>query len=77
MTHPLAWQDDANCATTDPDVMFPEGPSGKGIKICGGCARATRDACLLYAVENSIEYGIFGGKTAKEREGLRVRVVRA
>lgn len=60
------------CATTDPDIFFPEkGVKGQSIyiinaarKICGACPY--KKPCLAWAVEKN-EIGIWGGTTQKER----------
>jgi len=63
----LDWQDRAACATTDPDMFFPEssihGADAK--KICATCDVATQ--CLAYAISNGERYGIWGGLNTKER----------
>lgn len=68
--NPLAWQDDAPCSTTDPEVFFPEpGESAASAKsICGECD--VRERCLLYALEQDEKFGIWGGLTASERRRL-------
>jgi len=76
MTHaldhePLAWQADANCATVDPDQMFPafnESPANAK-SVCAHCDVAA--VCLQYALDNHLAAGIYGGTTAFERRGMR------
>lgn len=66
------WFNDAACATTDPDIFFPEigdsvsGPNAR--TICHHCD--TRTACLEYAINNRITDGIWGGVTARTRRRI-------
>lgn len=60
------------CATTDPEIFFPEkGAKGHSLyivraarRMCAGCPY--KEPCLAWAVEHD-EMGIWGGTTAKER----------
>ena len=66
-----AWQDDALCAQVDPELFFPEqgGKSKAAKKVCAQCP--VRDQCLDYALtEGIVEFGVFGGTTAAEREAM-------
>ena len=71
------WKAQANCAGVDPDLFFPErGDSVKAAKaVCQGCA--VRAECLDYALRLGIKFGVFGGKSERERRALRrtLRVV--
>lgn len=72
MPNPLAWQTDALCAQTDPDMFLPErGGSTKAAKrVCGSCM--VRQECLDYALamdENPA--GVWGGLSVLERRKLR------
>jgi WhiB family redox-sensing transcriptional regulator len=70
----LDWQADALCTTTDPDAFFPEkSHSPRPAKtICGMCP--VKAPCLEIGMGH--DFGIFGGKTARERQQMR-REVRA
>jgi WhiB family redox-sensing transcriptional regulator len=65
------WRDEALCARTDPEAFFP----GKGAsprmarQVCGRCP--VRDACLEFALATDQRYGIWGGRSARERRGLK------
>lgn len=65
------WVDDAICAQTDPDLFFPEkgGSTLAAKRICDLCA--AREDCLQYALENDERFGIWGGKSERERRALR------
>lgn len=70
--HPK-WMDDALCLEVDPEMFFPEkGQSPRDAKrICAKCE--VREDCLLWALDRHERMGIWGGKTAKERAGMRAR----
>jgi WhiB family transcriptional regulator, redox-sensing transcriptional regulator len=72
----LDWQSRAACLNTDMDLMFPEPPGADGKKtyvrqvaaakrVCGYCP--VRRECLGYALANDEMYGVWGGKTRRER----------
>lgn len=69
--NPLAWQDDALCAQTDPEAFFPEkgGSTREAKKICTTCE--VKNQCLEYALVNDERYGIWGGLSERERRRLR------
>jgi WhiB family transcriptional regulator, redox-sensing transcriptional regulator len=75
-----SWRDHALCAQTDPDAMFPE--KGEGTRsartICGMCPVRASDIrddqgyggtgeCLEYALANQERFGVWGGKSERER----------
>jgi len=62
-----AWQSTGNCLDKDPDLFFPErGASTRAAKaICNACE--VRVECLEFALENRISFGIWGGKSGRER----------
>src|SRR5690606_24420303 len=64
---PPPWTEDALCAQVDPELFFPEkGASTTGAKsVCAACPIAAE--CLAYALDNGEEYGVWGGKSARER----------
>lgn len=70
---PLAWQEDALCAQTDPEAFFPEkgGSTRDAKRICGQCT--VRAECLEYALKNDERFGIWGGLSERERRRLRRR----
>jgi WhiB family redox-sensing transcriptional regulator len=67
----LSWMDRANCLGLDPDLFFPSlGQSTKEARqVCSGCV--SRGPCLAYALDENIEFGIWGGKSRRERERMR------
>lgn len=51
------------------DALFPEGKDQKRAKaICMGCP--VRAECLAEALDNRIEWGVWGGMTERERRQL-------
>jgi hypothetical protein len=64
------WQDRALCAETDPDAFFPDkGEStGPAKKVCARCE--VRAECLQYALDNGERFGVWGGKSERERREL-------
>lgn len=68
----------AECRNHDHELWFPlsERPSAQpGIEkaktICFSCPLV--DACLEYAIEFHMEFGIWGGHTSRERQRLGMR----
>lgn len=64
------WREDALCAQVDTELFFPEkGGSTKGAKAtCARCAVTAQ--CLQFALDNGERYGIWGGKSERERRRL-------
>ena len=58
---PLAWQERALCAQTDPEAFFPEkgGSTREAKRVCATCE--VREECLEYALANDERFGIWGG----------------
>ena len=51
------------------DALFPEGKGQKKARqVCMGCP--VRLACLAEALDNRIEWGVWGGMTERERRHL-------
>ena len=67
MAAATSWMADGICGQTDPEEFFPDqGESCEAAKrVCQGCPVEAR--CLVYALENEIPYGVWGGATAAER----------
>lgn len=70
---PEPWTRNGACLEVNPDMFFP----GKGDhrtarearEVCDRCTE--RIECLAYAMRNREREGIWGGKTARERQTLR------
>jgi WhiB family transcriptional regulator, redox-sensing transcriptional regulator len=64
-----AWSAEAACSQTDPDEMFVQGAAQNRVKqICSGCP--VKMECLADALDNRIEFGVWGGMTERERRAL-------
>ncbi|MER7982973.1 MULTISPECIES: WhiB family transcriptional regulator [unclassified Streptomyces] len=76
MTRLQDWGEDAACRTGDSDALFADGPGQNRAKtICTGCS--VRTECLADALDNRIEWGVWGGMTECERRALLRRRPRA
>ncbi len=67
------WMSEGICAQTDPDAFFLErGGNPRPAKaVCARCPVTAE--CLQYAIDNDEPFGIWGGKSERERRGLRER----
>jgi WhiB family redox-sensing transcriptional regulator len=63
------WAADAACRSKDPDALFVQGAAQNRAKsICLGCP--VRAECLADALDNRVEFGVWGGMTERERRAL-------
>lgn len=63
------WFSQAACREDDPDALFVQGAAQNRAKqVCGGCP--VRVECLADALDNRIEFGVWGGMTERERRAL-------
>ena len=64
------FQDKALCTPADEALFFSELASkvAKAKAICATCPVASK--CLQFALDDNIEFGIFGGYTPAERKAL-------
>lgn len=66
------WAKDASCRGTDPDDLFVQGAAQNRAKaVCMGCP--VRTECLSDALDNRVEFGVWGGMTERERRALLKR----
>lgn len=64
-----SWVARGLCRTVRPDDLFVEGAAQKRAKeLCGACG--VRTECLAEALDERIEYGVWGGMTERERRAL-------
>ena len=69
MTWTSDWTTSAACRNTDPDALFVQGAAQNRAKaVCLACA--VRTECLADALDNRIEFGVWGGMTERERRAL-------
>ena len=71
-TH-MTWNDDwasqALRRETRPDELFVRGAAQNRAKqLCAGCP--VRTECLAEALDNAIEWGVWGGMTERERRAV-------
>lgn len=61
------WMQWASCADVDPEAFFPEkgGSTRAAKRICEGCA--VQPECLACALKHREWFGIYGGKSPRER----------
>ena len=63
------WAPSAACRQTQPDALFVRGAEqNKAKTLCKGCP--VRTECLAEALDNQIEWGVWGGMTERERRAL-------
>ncbi len=66
------WTKDALCRDQAPDQLFVKGAAQNRAKqLCHGCP--VRTECLAEALDNRIEWGVWGGLTERERRALLKR----
>ena len=65
-----AWQEQAVCAQSDPEIFFPEkGGATAGAKaLCKSCP--VKADCLAYALKHDERFGVWGGLSERERRKL-------
>lgn len=63
------WTINAACRQTDPDRLFVQGAEQHQAKaLCLSCP--VRTECLADALDNHVEFGVWGGMTERERRAL-------
>ena len=66
---PQAWVAASACRNADPDELFVTGAAQNRAKaVCTGCS--VRTECLSDALDNRVEFGVWGGMTERERRAL-------
>jgi WhiB family redox-sensing transcriptional regulator len=69
MSNTNDWAARGACRTADPDMLFVQGAAQNRAKaICMSCP--VRTECLTDALDNRIEFGVWGGMTERERRAL-------
>lgn len=63
------WASRAACREDSPDALFVSGAAQHRAKtVCRGCP--VRTECLADALDNRVEFGVWGGLTERERRAL-------
>ncbi|MDX1657507.1 MAG: WhiB family transcriptional regulator [Nitriliruptorales bacterium] len=67
----MDWVEDARCRGIDAERFFVRGAvkARKAIRVCERCE--VRDACLEYALEHDVDFGVWGGLTERQRRAER------
>jgi WhiB family transcriptional regulator, redox-sensing transcriptional regulator len=66
----IDWVSKARCRSTDPDELFVSGKAQrKAAVICRHCPVVGE--CLADALDNQMEFGVWGGMTERQRRVLR------
>jgi WhiB family redox-sensing transcriptional regulator len=69
MTWNDEWAADATCQKSRPDELFVRGAEQhKARVVCSTCP--VRAECLAEALDNRIEWGVWGGMTERERRAV-------
>ena len=67
--HPHDWAARSACRQADPDELFVSGAAQNRAKaLCFACP--VRTECLSDALDNRVEFGVWGGMTERERRAL-------
>ena len=63
------WAASAACRASRPDALFVKGAEQNRAKqLCSGCP--VRTECLAEALDNQMEWGVWGGMTERERRAI-------
>lgn len=63
------WTVRAICSGSDPDALFVSGAAQRdAARMCEACP--VRLECLADALDNQIEYGVWGGMTERQRRAV-------
>jgi WhiB family redox-sensing transcriptional regulator len=63
------WAPLGRCLRSDPDALFVRGAAQQGAKaICQRCPVIAE--CLADALDNRMEFGVWGGMTERERRAM-------
>jgi WhiB family redox-sensing transcriptional regulator len=63
------WRADAACRSRDPEALFVTGAAQQQAKaVCQNCR--VRPQCLALALDERIEFGVWGGMTERERRDV-------
>ncbi len=70
---PHTWQDEAACKSLPLEMFFPpaEQEAAAAKTICSGCT--VKEPCLEAALAAGERFGIWGGLTTEERQGIAAR----
>jgi WhiB family redox-sensing transcriptional regulator len=71
----MHWTDRARCRGSDPEQFFVRGAAQarRAIKVCGRCT--VKEQCLRYALDNDIDFGVWGGLTERQRRAYQRKLL--
>ncbi|MFZ3497156.1 WhiB family transcriptional regulator [Streptomyces sp. 5.8] len=65
----IHWAQQGSCSRSDPEELFVPGAAQARAKaVCTGCL--VRTECLATALDERVEFGVWGGMTERERRAL-------
>jgi WhiB family redox-sensing transcriptional regulator len=63
------WRENSACGSSDADDLFADSARQRQAKaVCAGCP--VRTECLAEALDERIEFGVWGGMTERDRRAL-------
>ena len=63
------WRHSARCRDEDPETLFVQGAQQRDAReVCTACP--VRTECLAHALDERVEFGVWGGMTERERRAL-------
>ncbi len=66
------WASQGRCVSIDPDALFVRGAAQQGAKVvCQRCPVIAE--CLADALDNRIEFGVWGGMSERGRRAMLLR----
>jgi WhiB family redox-sensing transcriptional regulator len=69
VTDDINWTSRGACLQIAPDELFVQGAAQRSARaVCGKCQ--VRLQCLADALDNRVEFGVWGGMTERERRAL-------
>lgn len=75
VSEPTSWVDRARCRGLDPEQFFERGlaRARPAIQVCQRCP--VKEQCLQYALDNDIDFGVWGGLTERQRRAYQRRLL--
>jgi hypothetical protein len=76
--HHAFWRLDGACRDKDPELWFPERSNSSEANAAKAICKqqcTVRDRCLEWAIEQGVEFGVWGGTTYadRRRRGIKVK----
>jgi WhiB family redox-sensing transcriptional regulator len=79
-TDNYSWREKASCKGIDPNVFVPNENNGLTGRTTYATARdfckrcIVVEECLMFALKENMEFGMFGGTTPRERRTLKKQI---